>query len=73
MRDEYYQVAYDAIDSSATSGGTSGGSYAGSLFWQLLVEGMDGLRDGYEVVFSEDPAIAALIKSWSEKLQRIRA
>lgn len=69
MRDGYYQVAYDAIDSSATSGG----SYAGSLFWQLLVEGMDGLRDGYEVVFSEDPAIAALIKRWSEKLKRIRA
>ncbi|KAF3794411.1 Mannan endo-1-4-beta-mannosidase 4 [Nymphaea thermarum] len=65
LNDEYYQAAYDAIYSSARSGGSA----VGSLFWQLLVEGMDELKDGYEVVFSDDPSTAALIRSQSQKLR----
>lgn len=44
----------------------------GGLFWQLLAEGMDSFRDGYEVVLSENPSTASLIAQESQKLIRIR-
>ncbi|KAK1279102.1 Mannan endo-1,4-beta-mannosidase 7 [Acorus gramineus] len=38
-----------------------GGPCAGALFWQLLVEGMDNYRGGYEVIMSEQPSTANII------------
>ena len=39
----------------------SGGPCAGGLFWQLMAQGMDGFRDGYEVVFEESPSTTRII------------
>jgi mannan endo-1,4-beta-mannosidase len=42
------------------------------MFWQLLTEGMDSFRDGYEVVFSQNPSTTSVIVDQSQKLNRIR-
>uniref|UniRef100_A0A2P2QN07 mannan endo-1,4-beta-mannosidase n=1 Tax=Rhizophora mucronata TaxID=61149 RepID=A0A2P2QN07_RHIMU len=68
QRDELFSTVYSAIYSSASGGGVA----AGGMFWQLLTEGMDSFRDGYEVVFSENPSTAGLIADQSQKLNRIR-
>ncbi|KAK4274789.1 hypothetical protein QN277_017965 [Acacia crassicarpa] len=67
-RDELFNTVYSAIYSSASDGGAA----AGGLFWQLLAEGMDSFRDGYEVVLGESPSTASLIAQESQKLNRIR-
>ncbi|XP_061345585.1 mannan endo-1,4-beta-mannosidase 7-like [Gastrolobium bilobum] len=67
-RDQFFNVVYSAIYSSASGGGAA----VGGLFWQLLTEGMDSFRDGYEVVLGESPSTASLIAQESEKLTRIR-
>ncbi|KAK4390704.1 Mannan endo-1,4-beta-mannosidase 7 [Sesamum angolense] len=67
-RDELFNTVYSAIYSSARGGGVA----AGGLFWQLLTEGMDNFRDGYEIVFSESPSTASLIAEQSQKLNKIR-
>ncbi|KAK4429281.1 Mannan endo-1,4-beta-mannosidase 7 [Sesamum alatum] len=67
-RDELFSTVYSVIYSSARGGGVA----AGGLFWQLLTEGMDGFRDGYEIVFSESPSTASLIAEQSQKLNKIR-
>ncbi|KAH7666502.1 Mannan endo-1,4-beta-mannosidase protein [Dioscorea alata] len=51
-RDAFYSTIYDSIYASARVRGPG----AGGLFWQLLAQGMDGNRDGYEIIFSECPA-----------------
>ncbi|KAF5747131.1 hypothetical protein HS088_TW06G01312 [Tripterygium wilfordii] len=68
QRDELFDKIYSAIYSSASSGGAA----AGGLFWQLLTEGMDSYRDGYEVIFSENPSTASIVSQQSQKLNRIR-
>ncbi|KAJ1384901.1 Glycoside hydrolase, family 5 [Sesbania bispinosa] len=68
LRDQFFSTAYSAIYSSASGGGAA----AGGLFWQLLAEGMDSFRDGYEVVLGESPSTANLIAQESQKLNRIR-
>ncbi|KAK4794342.1 hypothetical protein SAY86_012336 [Trapa natans] len=68
QRDQFFSTVYSAIYTSASGGGVA----AGSMFWQLLTEGMDSYRDGYEVVLSESPTTASLIKDQSEKLNKIR-
>ncbi|KAI9118190.1 hypothetical protein K1719_010522 [Acacia pycnantha] len=67
-RDELFNTVYSAIYSSASGGGAA----VGGLFWQLLAEGMDSFRDGYEVVLGESPSTASLIAQESQKLNRIR-
>lgn len=67
-RDDFLAAVYAAIYSSARRGGVA----AGGLFWQLMDEGMDNLRDGYEIVFSESPSTASLIQEQSQKLNQIR-
>ncbi|XP_027353756.1 mannan endo-1,4-beta-mannosidase 7-like [Abrus precatorius] len=68
QRDRLFNTVYSAIYSSASSGGAA----VGGLFWQLLAEGMDSFRDGYEVVLGESPSTATLIAQESQKLNRIR-
>lgn len=67
-RDQFFNMVYSAIYSSASGGGAA----VGGLFWQLLAEGMDSFRDGYEVVLGESPSTATLIAQESQKLNRIR-
>lgn len=67
QRDLFFKSVYSAIYSSASGGGAA----AGSMFWQLLTEGMDSYRDGYEVILSESPSTADLIVAQSKKLRRL--
>lgn len=67
QRDTLFNTVYSKIYSSASSGGPA----AGGLFWQLLIEGMDPLRDGYEVVLNEIPSTANLIAEQSAKLRHL--
>lgn len=67
-RDELLSVVYSAIYSSATGGGAA----AGGLFWQLLTEGMDNFRDGYEIIFNESPSTDGIVVEQSRKLNKIR-
>ncbi|MED6118402.1 hypothetical protein PIB30_002108 [Stylosanthes scabra] len=67
-RERFYNTVYSAIYSSASGGGAA----VGGLFWQLLAQGMDSFRDGYEVILDENPSTAALISQESQKLNRIR-
>ncbi|EPS69785.1 endo-beta-mannanase [Genlisea aurea] len=68
-RDEVFRTVYSAIIHSCARGG--GGVVGGGLFWQLLGEGMDNLRDGYEIVLSESPSTAKLIADYSQKFDEI--
>ncbi|XP_052185266.1 putative mannan endo-1,4-beta-mannosidase 9 [Diospyros lotus] len=63
-RDAYFQIIFDTVYGSARSGGSCGGE----LFWQLMVSGMDGWHDGYEVVLEDSPSTASLISQESQKL-----
>lgn len=68
QRDQIFDTVYSAIYSSARGGGAA----FGGLFWQLLVEGMDSYRDGYEVILSESSSTVTLIAQESQKLGHIR-
>lgn len=67
-RDQFFNAVYSAVYSSASAGGAA----TGGLFWQLLAEGMDSYRDGYELVLGESTSTANLIAQQSQKLNRIR-
>ncbi|EEF52605.1 mannan endo-1,4-beta-mannosidase 7 [Ricinus communis] len=68
QRDQLFNTVYWAIYSSARGGGAA----AGGMFWQLFTGGMDSFRDGYEVVFNENPSTAGIIADQSQKLNKIR-
>ena len=68
QRDLLFNTVYYKIYSSAKRGGAA----AGGLFWQLLTEGMDSFRDGYDVVLSESPSTANVIAQQSHSLYQIR-
>lgn len=68
LRDQFFNMVYSAIYSSASDGGAA----VGGLFWQLLAEGMDSFRDGYEVPLDDTSSTAILIAEESQKLNRIR-
>ncbi|XVE82583.1 hypothetical protein DITRI_Ditri16bG0017300 [Diplodiscus trichospermus] len=68
QRDRLFNTVYYQIYSSAKTGGPA----AGGLFWQLLTEGMDNFRDGYEIVLSESSSTANIIAQQSHKLNQIR-
>jgi len=67
QRDALFNAVYYNIYSSASRGGAA----AGSLFWQLLTEGMDSFRDGYEVILSESPSTANMIAQQSRRLNHL--
>ncbi|KAK1360223.1 Mannan endo-1,4-beta-mannosidase [Heracleum sosnowskyi] len=67
-KEELLDTVFSDIYLSARRGGVA----AGGMFWQLLTEGLDSYRDGYDIVFSESPSIAALISQKSKQLVQIR-
>ncbi|GAA0154900.1 hypothetical protein LIER_12747 [Lithospermum erythrorhizon] len=68
QRDAIFNTVYYKVYSSAKRGGAA----AGGLFWQLLTEGMDSYRDGYEIVLSQNPSTANVIARQCHKLFQIR-
>lgn len=68
QKDVMFNAVYNKIYSSAKRGGAA----AGGLFWQLLTEGMDSFRDGYEIVLSQSPSTANVITQQAHKLYQIR-
>ncbi|KGN48849.1 mannan endo-1,4-beta-mannosidase 7 [Cucumis sativus] len=67
-RDLLFNTVYSKIYASARRGGAA----AGGLFWQLLTEGMDSFRDGYEIILSQNPSTANVITQQSRRLYQIR-
>ncbi|KAL2497783.1 Mannan endo-1 [Abeliophyllum distichum] len=68
QRDMLFNTVYYKIYVSAKRGGAA----AGGLFWQLLTEGMDTFRDGYEIVLSDNSSTANVISQQARKLYQIR-
>ncbi|XP_028791425.1 mannan endo-1,4-beta-mannosidase 4-like [Neltuma alba] len=66
-RNSYFEKLYGLIYKSASSGGSCGGG----LFWQVMAQGMDGFRDGYEVVFEERPSTISVIEQQSHKMSSL--
>ncbi|KAJ8484377.1 hypothetical protein OPV22_016862 [Ensete ventricosum] len=66
-RDAFYATIYDAIYASAMAGGPC----AGGLFWQLLAQGMDSFRDGYEIIFAESPSTTSIISRQSHRISSL--
>ncbi|WOK95205.1 hypothetical protein Cni_G03912 [Canna indica] len=64
-----YEAVYNAIYASARGGGAC----KGGLFWQLLLgeQAMDGIRDGYEVIFSESPFLEEIISRQSHRISQL--
>lgn len=67
-RDLVFNTVYSKIYSSAKSGGAA----AGGLFWQLLAQGMNNFRDGYEIILDENSSTANVIAQQSHKLYQVR-
>lgn len=65
QRDALFNTVYNKIYQSARTGGAA----AGGLFWQLLTEGMNSMRDGYEIVLGESPSTTWIISSHSRMLR----
>ncbi|XP_011015126.1 PREDICTED: mannan endo-1,4-beta-mannosidase 7-like [Populus euphratica] len=68
QRDLLFNTVYYKIYSSAKRGGAA----AGGLFWQLLTEGMDNFRDGYEIILGQPSSTANVISQQAHKLYQIR-
>ncbi|PIA44356.1 hypothetical protein AQUCO_01700156v1 [Aquilegia coerulea] len=66
-RDAYFGMLYNAIYTSAKNGGACNGG----IFWQLMTQGMDNMKDGYEVVLAESPTTAGVIGQQSRKLSTL--
>ncbi|XP_010926118.1 mannan endo-1,4-beta-mannosidase 1 [Elaeis guineensis] len=65
QRDALFNTVYSKIYWSARTGGAT----AGGLFWQLLTEGMDSYRDGYEVILNEAPSTSNMITAYCHRLR----
>ncbi|KAK6125672.1 hypothetical protein DH2020_040598 [Rehmannia glutinosa] len=68
QRDRLFNTVYLKIYASAKRGGAA----AGGLFWQLLADGMDSFRDGYEIIIDENSSTANVISQQAHKLYQIR-
>ncbi|KAK7259075.1 hypothetical protein RIF29_24671 [Crotalaria pallida] len=66
-RNSYMRKLYDIIYSCASTSGT-GGPCGGALFWQLVDQGMDNFRDGYEIIFEECPSTTRIIDQQSHEM-----
>ncbi|XP_019703769.3 mannan endo-1,4-beta-mannosidase 1 [Elaeis guineensis] len=64
QRDAFYGQVYGSAFVSAEDEGPLGGG----LFWQLLAQGMDGLRDSYEIVPTEQRSTASIISQISRRI-----
>ncbi|TVU44310.1 hypothetical protein EJB05_03746, partial [Eragrostis curvula] len=67
QRDYFLGTVLDSIYESARDGGP----LVGGAFWQLLDDGMDTFRDGYEIVLPEDRRAAAIIGNHSRQLAKL--
>lgn len=67
QRELLLNTVYSKIYRSARTGGAT----AGGLFWQLLTEGMDSYRDGYEIILNESPSLVNMISFQCRKLRYI--
>lgn len=63
-RDQLYRTVYSKIYWSARNRGAT----AGGLFWQLLTEGMDSYKDGYEIILNRNTPTVKIISQESQKL-----
>uniref|UniRef100_A0A7N0UHI3 mannan endo-1,4-beta-mannosidase n=1 Tax=Kalanchoe fedtschenkoi TaxID=63787 RepID=A0A7N0UHI3_KALFE len=68
QRDSLFNQVYYQVYASARRGGAA----AGGLFWQLLADGMDSFKDGYEIDLSQSSSTSNLIAQQSHKLFQIR-
>lgn len=68
QRDLLFNTVYSKIYLSAKRGGAA----AGGLFWQLLAQGMDNFRDGYEIILDENSSTANVIAQQAHKLYQVR-
>ncbi|KAL5219580.1 hypothetical protein ABZP36_020264 [Zizania latifolia] len=66
QRNYFLGMVLDAIYASASRGEP----LVGGAFWQLLLvdDGMDDLRDGYEIILPEDTLAASIIGNHSKQL-----
>ncbi|KAL6636594.1 hypothetical protein ACP70R_024166 [Stipagrostis hirtigluma subsp. patula] len=67
QRNYFLGMVLDSIYDSAAAGGP----LVGGAFWQLLDDGMDTLRDGYEIILPEDRRAASIISSHSRQLAEL--
>lgn len=67
QRDYFLHLVLDSIYDSAAGGGP----LVGGAFWQLLDDGMDTLRDGYEIILPEDQRAATIIGNHSRQLAQL--
>ncbi|KAK1319322.1 Mannan endo-1,4-beta-mannosidase 1 [Acorus calamus] len=64
QRDALFSTIYNTFYGCARSGGPCGGS----LFWHLLLDGMESFGDGYEVILSRDASTANIILSQARQI-----
>lgn len=62
-RDSYMNAVYRNIYGFAKGGGIAGG-----LVWQILDEGMESFKDGYEIVLSRNPSTTRIITQQSKEM-----
>ncbi|XP_062212902.1 mannan endo-1,4-beta-mannosidase 3-like [Phragmites australis] len=67
QRNYFLGMVLDSIYASASDGGP----LVGGAFWQLLDDGMDTLRDGYEIILLEDSRAASIISRHSWQLAEL--
>ncbi|KAM3731022.1 hypothetical protein ACB098_12G130700 [Castanea mollissima] len=64
QRDNYFAKLYEEIYNSSSNKGP----LVGGIFWQVLAQGMDSFRDGYEVLLEESPSTTSVIAAQSSRL-----
>ncbi|KAG0492860.1 hypothetical protein HPP92_006258 [Vanilla planifolia] len=65
QRDAQFNTVYNKIYSSIMTKGSA----AGGLFWQLMVEGIESMEDGYGIVLSQTSSTVNIISSQCRKLR----
>ncbi|KOM39296.1 hypothetical protein LR48_Vigan03g267800 [Vigna angularis] len=68
QRDRLYAKLYNWTYFSASHKGPC----AGAAFWQLFVEGMENMADGYEIVFQHNPSTTNIISQQSLRMSKIQ-
>jgi len=67
-RNSYFEKLFNFVYDSASNGRAC----AGGLFWQFMAQGLDNFRDGYEVIFEENPSTALVISQQSKRLLNLK-
>lgn len=68
QRDKYFAKLYEDIYNSSSNKGP----LVGGIFWQVLAQGMDSFRDGYEVLLEESPSTTSVIAAQSSRLLALK-